>query len=205
MSQLIWERLAALVVLVSLMTWLFSAMRITKGRRAFLWVAPVVALIAMVPIKGVSMAGLVLSISPSLSVGGMVLWGAVLLRRVSGMEPLGGGGAKGLSIMLLAVGLLVYVSEAGGLGFDIYTAGYGFSAWDILLGASALYMFIRGSRLSYVMLACLMAHSVGLMRTSNIFDAIVDGPSFLLALVIVIRHMMPERRGLLYSSRRAGA
>jgi hypothetical protein len=145
---------------------------------------------------------MVLSLSPSLSVAGTALWGALLLRRMDVSGPWGGGSREGLALLIFAVSLPVYLSFIGGVGPDIYGTGYGFTLWDMVLGALALLMFIKGSHISLVLMACLLAHAAGFMGSSNIFDTLVDGPSFILSMPVLVafffrsRQPLPNRPGL---------
>jgi hypothetical protein len=48
-------------------------------------------------------------------------------------------------------------------------------------------MFIRGSRISLVLMACLLAHAGAVMSSSNIFDTLIDGPAFLLSVALILK------------------
>jgi len=196
MVRAIWEYSAALVVLVSLATWLAGAVRAARTARGMTVTAAVMALVGLIPVGGVSLAGLILSISPSLSVAGTALWAALATRRMTGIDPLGKDGTKGLALVILLVAAPVYISFIGGLGPDIYDSGYGFTLWDILLGACATVMFIRGSLLSLVLIACLAAHATGLMGSSNIFDSLVDAPALIASLAVLVMSALPSSQSL---------
>ena len=226
MVSVLWQYCAAIIVLVSFLTWLLGALRVLRPGRGMAISAAIMALLGLVPIAGLSAAEFVLSCSPSLSVAGVALWAALLFRRLTGHDPLGGynstssplgksslpggynpsdgqqdsAGIKALALVVFAVALPLYVSYIGGIGPDIYGSGYGFSVWDFALGASAVMALFRRSRLCYVLLASLAAHSLGLLESSNIFDALVDGPALLASMAVLLRAFfyarLPERDSL---------
>jgi len=196
MVRAVWEYSAALVLLVSVVTWLAAALRATRSARVMAMAAAATVLIGLIPVGGVSLAGLVLSISPSLSVAGTALWAALAIRRITGSDPLGEEGTKRLALVILLVAAPVYVSFIGGLGPDIYDSGYGFTLWDVLLGVCAAVMFIRGSFLSFVLVACLAAHATGLFGSSNIFDTLVDAPALIASMGTLVMAAFPTRKSL---------
>lgn len=196
-ASAIWEHMAAMVAVVSALTWvlgLFARMRV--GRRLAASASAIVVL-SLVPVGGLSVVDLVLSFSPSLSVAGTALWAALLVRRLSGVDPVGGRGMAGLALLVTAVALPVYASTIGGLGVGLYGSGYGYGAWDWVLAASAMAMFISGSRIALVLLACLAAHAAGLMRSSNIFDTLIDLPALMLSAPLLFRAAFPRRDPLI--------
>lgn len=197
MASALWEHLAAMVVLASALTWLLGMFaRMRQGRR-LLVSAGAIAVLSHVPIGGLSAVDLVLSLSPSLSVAGTALWAALLYRRLTGVDPVGGRGMAGLALLVSTLSLLVYVSFLGGLGPDLYGGGYGYGSWDWVLAAGVVAMFTAGSRISFVLLACMAAHAAGLMRSSNIFDTLVDLPSLLVAVPVILRAAFPPREPLI--------
>lgn len=196
MVRAIWENGAALVVLASFVTWALGLARLVSSSRGMAIAGAMTVLVGLVPIGGVSAAGLVLSVSPSLSVAGATLWGALLFKRITGHDPLGDRGTKGLALVIMGVALPVYISFVGGMGPDVYSSGYGFTLWDLALGGSAVVMFTRGSRLSLVLLACLAVHAVGITGSSNIFDTLVDVPALPAAIAVLLRNAFPARGSL---------
>jgi len=192
----VWEYGAALVLLASFATWLLGAVGLVRGGRGMAVAAAASSVLGIIPVGGLSAASMVLSLSPSLSVAGTALWAALLAKRLTGYDILGVRGAPGLGLLILAVSVTVYVSYLGGIGADIYDSGYGFSAWDIILALAAALMFIRGSMLCRVLMACLAAHAMGLMGSGNIFDTIVDGPAFIASAAVVFRAALPARPSL---------
>ena len=197
MTVMIWQQAAALVLIASLITWLVSLAGSKRGGWGMRAAAALSALIGLVPVKGVSAAGMVLSLSPSLSVTGTALWGTLLLSRLMGGKREWAIEAKRrMAFLILAVSVPVYISFIGGIGPDLYDSGYGFTPWDMVLGVSAVLLFIRGSWMSLVLMACLLAHAAGLVPGSNIFDTLIDGPSFILSLIVLAGGLFSSRRSL---------
>jgi hypothetical protein len=196
MIRALWEQAAALVLVASLLTGLLGLFRVARGGWGMRIAAALTALLGLVPIRDVSAAGMVLGFSPSLSVAGTFLWGFLLYRCLRGRGQEGGMPVEGLAGVILVVSVPVYISFTGGIGPDIYDSGYGFTLWDIVLGISAVLLFISGSWISLVLMACLLAHASGLMASSNIFDTLVDGPSFVLSTLMVLRASLTSRQPL---------
>lgn len=202
MIRVIWEHAAALVLLASMATWLMGLLRVARSPKGMAVTAITTLLIGLIPFGGVSAAGMVLSLSPSLSVAGTALWGGLLLARLRPGAADMQRSTQGLAILVTAVSLPVLVSFIGGIGPDIYGSGYGFSLWDVVMAGSAVMLFIRGSRVSLVLMACLLAHAGMIMSSSNIFDTLLDGPAFLLSVPITLKYCfiyrgpLPKTEGL---------
>jgi len=196
MARTIWEYASALVVLASLTTWMTGMLGLAKSKKGMMFTAVMTVLIGLVPLGGVSAAAAVLSLSPSLSVAGTALWGTLLLMRLKDCGPACQRGVRELALLVSAVSLPVLVSFMVGMGPDMYDTGYGFTFWDMVLGASALIMFVRGSWISLVLMACMLAHATAVMMSGNIFDTLIDGPGFFLSVVILVKLRFTFRQSL---------
>lgn len=201
MASVIWQYGAALVVLAGFVLTVLGGLRVIRDTRGSAIAAGLVLALGLIPVGGLSGACMVLSLSPSLSVAGTALWGMLAYSRLRGTGIMDVPGARALSLMVMALSVAVFASALSPGPFDLYVSGYGFTAWDIVLSLSAIVMFVRGPFVvSCVLLAALLAHASGVMRTANLFDTLVDGPAFIVSSILVAR-MVFARMGKLPNSR----
>ncbi len=186
MISALYSNIAAVLIIAYIATRILAIIVKFNSLKSRAMAYGAMAIISLLPVSGVSSAGFVLGFSPSLSVAGTALWAMLAVRYISGKFYFEDE-MFSLSIMIFAISSVVYVSEIGGIGLDLYGGGYGFTSWDIVLAVSAVMAYAFGYRLWWVLMACMVAHSSGLMVSSNIFDTLVDGPAFFASIVIIIK------------------
>lgn len=104
----------------------------------------------------------------------------------AGGPPLRAGG-RGLLAALVAAALTLYASALGFIGADLYGAGYFPAAGMAAVGALLLAAYACLPALAWSWLLGLALFASGLHPSPNLWDTLVDLPSVILALAIVVR------------------
>ena len=185
----------ALLVAITAM-WVVCGLMHTKspGRNLMLLVGLLAAAISLVPVRGVSLAGLMLSVNPVFSIGSLA--GALMFAM----------SMAGWKIFLtltevavftyfgIAFPALLYASYLGLIGPDIYAMGFGFSVWFVFVGAAGTGLLLSGSGLGFIPLAALAAFNLRLLNSDNLFDYLVDFPLMLGCIAYVLRTKFIRRK-----------
>ena len=161
--------------------WALSAMALRTGalkqENALSGAAGVAAaslVIGLVPIGGLSLAGLILSFIPVFSVGSILLAIIMSMRLWVKGDPLG---QKEWFVFLLAgsiYGLVLVLSALGIFSFDLYAAGYGQRWFIVLLALGAACLAIWGSTLAWWPVAACALWLAGAAASANLHDLLTD-------------------------------
>jgi hypothetical protein len=151
------------------------------------------AVITLVPYQGLSLADYLLSLNPNFSIGSLALVVALLWPKFTGKSLLS---TKNLGIFCLwnsIFSLVLFTSYFNLLPFDLYSSGYSFSPWFVVIAVITLALVWWGKPLSVIFLAYIAAFNLRLLPSANFFDYITDG--FLLVLSLALLIMMILGRG----------
>ncbi|MBE9529110.1 MAG: hypothetical protein IME99_07720 [Proteobacteria bacterium] len=194
---------------------MLAALFIVVVRRGRWWVrVPVfyratatvaVALCSVMPFcSGLSAASLLLSISPSFSIGTVAVMLLFIVRNIT-KDRSNGTRAQGrvldratLGLFCLwnvIVGTALYSGTLGLLPHDLYFVGYTFSWVFILTAALTLVAIVTGSRLKWVFLAYVVAWNHALLPSPNFFDYIIDPVLFFISIGVLVSYARYSMKG----------
>lgn len=179
------ERLGSLVLVVGIMAAAASAF----GANAPVIAAIVVAagLVALVPVRGLSIVDRIYSVLGPLSAAWFVLAGigtATVLLPETDID--GVTGAAVLAVLVIVVAVPLYASAIAGLPVDLYRFGY--AGWR--LPVAGLMLLAAGSWLGapavavWLLVAGVM-FLAGLYTSRNLFDYLVDPAALVMAMVVL--------------------
>ena len=137
-------------------------------------VAAATLVLCLVPIGGLTPAGLILSFIPVFSVGSILLAALMSMRLWGKGDPLG---QKEWFVFLLAgaiYGLVLVMSALGIFSFDLYSAGYGQRWFIVLLALCAACLAIWGSTLVWWPVAACALWLAGAVASANLHDLLTD-------------------------------
>ena len=143
-------------------------------------------LIALFPVRGLSLSDYILSINPSFSIGTLALLILVVSNSVMRKRLLSHNDLMIFSGWNILVSLIVFIPALGFTGQDIYSSGYGFSLFFVIMLAVTIYLVYRKSPVSYIFIAYILAFNLNLLPSENLFDYITDGVLLFISLGIVI-------------------
>lgn len=111
----------------------------------------------------------------------------------AGLAPLQRYGRIVLLAVILA-SLALYVSALGFVTNDFYASGY-FPRWNLIpLAAAAMVAFFCVPVLAWAWLVGLALFAFGLHPSPNLWDALIDLPSVLVACVVLVRRPQSSAR-----------
>lgn len=161
--------------------WALSAIALRTGlasrQQALAGAAGVAAaslVIGLVPIGGLTLAGLILSFIPSFSVGSILLAVLMCMRLWGGQDPLN---SREWTVFVVAgaiYGLVLVLSALGIFSFDLYAAGYGQRWFIALLALGAGGLAIWGSALAWWPVAACALWLAGAVASANLHDLLTD-------------------------------
>ena len=174
----------------------YTKLRKNAGTSERAAVALASALAAFIPLNGLSIKGLVLSISPSLSITTLVYIAAALSALVLKKHIFKRNEIAALAAFNIFFSTVVYASTLGLVSADIYVLGYGFSAITVCTGLAAAGLAILGSPLAYVFTGYLAAWVFGLYDSENLIDCMTDGVSLFISTWLIVRFAACSLRSL---------
>ncbi|MBU0622061.1 MAG: hypothetical protein KJ795_09455 [Gammaproteobacteria bacterium] len=192
-----WTGLSGLALVWMLMSLRLPVAARYAGWRRVLFVVAVYGAV-MLPVFGLSLAGVLRGMVGDLSITSVMLLGMALYRRlmrtsVPAQSP--GHDRYALLLFLAALALLLY-PFALGLGYvDPYRSGYDSIALILMLSALALWAALRKLVLLPLAVAlALSAWSLGWYESTNLWDYLIDAPLALYALGAVIKILLLNRK-----------
>jgi hypothetical protein len=141
--------------------------------------------LVLLPVRGLSLADLVLSVNPVFSMGSIALLVTVLWRQAFGRDLIGGRDMLAFAAYNAVLSLCLYISYLGFVPYDIYALGYRFSALFAAVAALTIALLLTGSPLAYVFVSYIAAYNLGLLASANLFDYMTDGVLFLVSLSVL--------------------
>jgi hypothetical protein len=189
--QLLCPWLIVTLLVVSVISWT----RLTNFSKIWhkVLVLAFTAIITQAPFHGLSLADYLLSLNPNFSIGSLALMVALLWPKFTGKPLLS---TKNLGIFCLwnsTFSLVLFISYFNLMPFDLYSLGYNFSSWFVVIAVITLVLIWRGNPLSVIFLAYIAAFNLRLLPSPNFFDYITDG--FLLVLSLALLIMIILGRG----------
>lgn len=144
------------------------------------------AIFALIPFGGISVASLLLSPNPNYSIGLVVLLFVALARRLWGVPMFSSKDLFYFSLFNTVLGILLYGGSLGFLPYDIYTMGYDFSLIFWIICGLTIAMVLFESRLQWVFICYIVAWNFGLLPSPNFLDYIIDPILFLLSFAFLV-------------------
>jgi hypothetical protein len=189
--QLLIPCLIVTLLVVSLIFWTRLS-NLAKGWQKIMLLA-FTALITLAPYNGLSLADYILSLNPNFSIGSLALMVALLWPKFTGKLLLS---TKNLGIFCLwniLFSLILFSSYLNLLPYDLYSSGYSFSPWFVVMALITLALIWCGNPLSVIFLAYIAAFNLNLLPSPNFFDYITDGFLLVLSLALFIMIILGRR------------
>ncbi|HEY6555068.1 MAG TPA: hypothetical protein VI669_17055 [Vicinamibacteria bacterium] len=161
----------AIVAIAAVVSWLARAAGLRGGRLAALLGAA--ALVALVPVGGLPLAGYLRGVVGDLSVTTLV----VLLRGMLRPQPQGPFDARntiGLQLFVATAGLALYPFALGLGPFDSYRLGYGPWALGVLFAVAVAAIFLDLPLVTSCVGLGVLAWVVGAYESRNLWDYTLD-------------------------------
>jgi uncharacterized membrane protein len=159
-----------------------------------LLVLAVSAVITLTPIGDLSLADYLLSLNPNFSIGSLVLLVVLLWQKFMGKPLLSDKNLWMFCLLNVVLSFVLFSSYLGFITYDIYTCGYHFSLWFIIIALITLIAVWSWNPLSVIFMAYITAFDLQLLPSANFFDYLTDGFLLLMSLGILIPFLMPSRR-----------
>ena len=151
------------------------------------WWLPAGMLLALLPVDGLSLAGLLRGLFGDLSMASLLLLGLGLWRDEAGRERQ----RIGLSAGAAALGVCLYPAALGLGMFDPYRLGFGDLTLLSGLLAAALLAALRGYGLAAVWLSlAVLGWALGLGESTNLWNYLIDPWVCLYALAVLLRRVL---------------
>ena len=172
-------------------TWLLAAVlfRAAPGYARKTWlkilVPALAAVIALVPLGGLSLADYLLSLNPNFSMGSLALVVVLLWPDLFDRPLLSPRQLSLFCLWNVLVSLVLFSACLGLLPVDLYALGYNFSLWFVIMALITLIALWLGSPLSIIFISYIAAFDLHLLPSPNFFDYITDGFLFLASLVVL--------------------
>ena len=144
------------------------------------------AFITLYPFTGLSLSDYLLSLNPNYSIGSIIFFFLFVWKKF-GWKPL--FSQKNLlqfSIWNVGVSLCLFASCLGFVGFDLYSLGYGFSLWFVVIALLTIVLTLLRSPLYFIFILYIVSFDLKLLYSNNFFDYITDGVTFLISLGIMV-------------------
>jgi hypothetical protein len=170
-----------------------------------------VVLCSLLPFcSGLSAASLLLSISPSFSMGTVAIMLLFIVRdttKDSNITKDRACGTRGQARVFnretlglfclwnIIVGVALYSGTLGLLPHDLYFVGYTFSWIFILTAALTILAVITGSRLKWIFLSYVVAWNHALLPSPNFFDYIIDPVLFFISIGVLLSYARSRKQG----------
>ena len=190
--QLLFPWLFVTLVIVIVISW-STLSKFQKGWQK-LAVLVLSALIALLPVHGLSLADYLLSLNPNFSIGSLALVMVLLWPKLMGKSLLSDGQLFTFCLWNVVISLVLFSSYLGLLSYDLYALGYNFSLWFIFMALITLITVWFFNPLSVIFIAYIMAFNLRLLPSPNFFDYITDGFLFLMSLGLLFPFLLPSRR-----------
>jgi len=142
--------------------------------------------IALYPVRGLSVSDYILSFNPSFSIGSIALLLIVVSNRIINKRLLLHKDLMILSGWNILISLIVFIPALGFTGQDIYASGYGFSLLFVVMALVTIFLVYKKSPLSYIFIAYIVAFNLQLLPSGNFFDYITDGVLIFISLGTLI-------------------
>lgn len=176
------------------------ARRLSLPLRGGLVIAGIV--VASVPIDALPLAGYIRGLTGDLSITTWLLLAAFALSNLFDRDWYRRGEFMILMFLILVGGLTLYPFALGLTYWDPYTLGYDSRAFLVVLLAFALWAAYREL---YLVALCLtisvLAHSLGLMESRNLWDYLIDPWITFYALGLVLKSWARKSNDLSPSKR----
>ncbi len=143
-------------------------------------------IVALYPIRGLSLSDYILSLNPGFSIGSIALLMIVVCLSIFDRKLLTDKDLKRFVIWNIMISLFVFIPALGFTGQDIYASGYGSSLLFAVMAMVTIFLIYIKSPLSYIFIAYIVAFNLKLLPTDNFFDYITDGILFFISLGILI-------------------
>lgn len=157
--------------------------------------------IAMVPVAGLSLAGALRGMLGDLSTTSTLLLIAALFTRLrflanGNAAPLWNARERFSVLLFISVLALLLYPFALGIGtLDPYRAGFGSVSLLLMLALLSLWFMRRGLYLlPFVCALSVMAWSMRLLESTNLWDYLLDAPLAIYAIVQTVKAMLEARK-----------
>ncbi len=157
--------------------------------------------IAMVPVAGLSLAGALRGMLGDLSTTSTLLLIAALFTRLrflanGNAAPLWNARERFSVLLFISVLALLLYPFALGIGtLDPYRAGFGSVSLLLMLALLSLWFMRRGLYLlPFVCALAVMAWSMRLLESTNLWDYLLDAPLAIYAIVQTVKAMLEARK-----------
>ncbi|MEQ1913735.1 MAG: hypothetical protein HOP24_07175 [Sideroxydans sp.] len=157
--------------------------------------------IAMVPVAGLSLAGALRGMLGDLSTTSTLLLSAALFTRLrflvnGNAAPLWNARERFSVLLFISVLALLLYPFALGIGtLDPYRAGFGSVSLLLMLALLSLWFMRRGLYLlPFVCALSVMAWSMRLLESTNLWDYLLDAPLAIYAIVQTVKAMLEARK-----------
>lgn len=157
--------------------------------------------IAMVPVAGLSLAGALRGMLGDLSTTSTLLLSAALFTRLrflanGNAAPLWNARERFSVLLFISVLALLLYPFALGIGtLDPYRAGFGSVSLLLMLALLSLWFMRRGLYLlPFVCALSVMAWSMRLLESTNLWDYLLDAPLAIYAIVQTVKAMLETRK-----------
>ncbi len=137
------------------------------------------------PFGNISVKGLILSINPWFSLGGILCMLYILSKGMKNL--LSQREASFVFIWTFLISFLLGLSIFGFVRFDLYSYGYNPSIFFIVLFLINIYLSALGSPISIVFNLYIITYILKITPSGNIFDAITDGIAFIISTIFLLR------------------
>ena len=151
-----------------------------------LLVLSVSAVITLTPIGGLSLADYILSLNPNFSIGSLALIIVLLWSKLTGQPLLSNNNLWMFCLWNVVLSLLLFSSYLGVIPYDLYTCGYHFSLWFIIMAFITLIAVWSWNPLFVIFSAYILAFNLKLLPSANFFDYITDGFLLLMSLGLLV-------------------
>jgi len=146
----------------------------------------IAAFVTFVPVAGLSLADLFLSVNPNYSIGSLALVLVLLWPKILDKPLLS---TKHLWIFCswnVVISLILFSSTLGLIPYDLYALGYNFSWWFIGMALLTLLAVWSWYPLSFIFLAYIAAFNLKVLPSYNFFDYITDGFLFIMSAWVLL-------------------
>ena len=147
-------------------------------------------LLALIPVQGLSLSDLILSLNPVFSVGSIVLLFHVLWKRATGATLLSEKDVLYFAAWNVIFCICLYSSSLGFVDIDLYPLGYGFSVFFIVTAVITIVLLLLRSPLAYIFILYIAVYDLSLLASNIFFDYIADAVLFIISFIILVRAIM---------------
>ncbi|MDH3568512.1 MAG: hypothetical protein OEM61_14315 [Desulfobacteraceae bacterium] len=144
--------------------------------------------IALYPVRGLSVSDYILSLNPNFSIGSTALLLIFLSHSLMKKRLILHKDLMIFSGWNILVSLIVFIPALGFTGLDIYALGYGSYVLFVVMALITIFLVYHKSPLSYIFIAYIVAFNLMPLPSENFFDYITDGVLFFISIGILISH-----------------